>query len=310
MIAVLCAAATLCNPFGIGVLLDSLQAAHSGMFARIDEWKPPLPEPQLAPMIWCEIALIVMATIGWWRNPQRRLAHGAWLLLFFAMFLMQRRHLWILALVCLAVGAGNARFLDLSVAWKFCLRLLKQPAIVPSPLLRLAWRATLLFGLACAAGATLESQHGNLFPLRGVNSVPAGAARFVNEKKLRGRVFNDYENSSYFQWAWNGKHPLRPRENARHLPSEARRALYIDLLNAYPPALLEEYLAIWKGGATAQKLLDQRDVKIIILGDDKRDRDFTKWLNANPKWRRIYDRRGDGMVWIRAAKNAASLKKE
>jgi hypothetical protein len=67
-------------------------------------------------------------------NPQRRWSHVAWLLVMCVMFLRYRRHLWLFALVSLAVLAINARYIDTQAMWTWWRKTTRQPRVaLPQP---------------------------------------------------------------------------------------------------------------------------------------------------------------------------------
>jgi hypothetical protein len=103
-------------------------------------------------------------------------------------------------------------------------------------------------------------------------------------KGARGPLFNDYEYSSYLQWALNGQPPL-----------------FIDLLNAYPDSLMHDYEEIRDGTPRGVELLDRYRIQTVYLrphGEASRLAGLSLFLDAN--WKRIYWWQ-DGAIWVRPA---------
>jgi hypothetical protein len=297
-IAVLCVLATFINPNGVGLWNEILRPIGSETFKNIDEWKPPLQTRALWSYAFCELVLVLAALAVWSLNPQRRWSHAAWLLVMSALFLQQRRHLWLFALVSLAVLAINARHLNAARMWAWWRKTTRQADIaLPQPF-RIIGRssAVLCLGMWIAFATPY-----NFWPLRATKKdLPDGAARFVEANNLRGRLFNDYENSSYLQWRLNGPMPSGP--NRGRVLARGRRPLYIDLLNAYPDTLLKDYLAIMDNHAAGRARFEQLDLGYVILGSEKRKNKLAKYLDRTSQWARVYDA-DNGVVWVRRAVN-------
>ena len=292
--AVLCLLATLCNPYGIGLWREVARSVGSNTLARIDEWQPPLWEPKLWWNVAGEALLALGAVWAWWRNPQRRWSQLAWVLVMGVLFLRQRRHLWLLAIVCLAVMAANASSFDTQLMWKAWRRRTRQPQLlgIPAGLQLLARAGALGILLVCIA---IALPAGGAW--RGVSPrVPVAMAAQIERRQLPGRLFNDYENSSYLQWALNG--PAQSGPFTGQVLSRGRYPLYIDLLNAYPDGLTAEYVKIIRATPNGRRLLQQRGVRCVALGADKRKSGLAKFLDRDTHWKRIYARY-DGAIWLR-----------
>jgi hypothetical protein len=297
-VAVLCVLATFINPNGIALWNEILRPAGSETFKNIDEWKPPLQARVLWSYAFCELVLVLAALAVWRLNPERRWSHMAWLLVMTLMFLRYRRHLWLFALVSLAVLAINARYINPQAMWAWWRKTTKQPLVgLPQPFRLIARSAAALCLVLWIALATPY----NFWPPRATTkSLPEGAARFVEARNLRGRMFNDYENSSYLQWRLNG--PLQSGPDRRRVLARGRRPLYIDLLNAYPDTLLKDYLSIMDNDAAGRARFQQLDLGYVVLGSEKRKNKLAKYLDRSSQWARVYDAK-DGVVWVRRSVN-------
>lgn len=117
--------------------------------------------------------------------------------------------------------------------------------------------------------------------------VPEGAATFIQRQHLPGHVFNDYEYSSYLQWRLAGHPPL-----------------FIDLLNAYPDRIMDEYLAIINAGTQGRALLNKRHIGYVVLrrhGPKESVARLAKYLDGNAQWARVYSGE-DASIWVRRNK--------
>jgi hypothetical protein len=248
--------------------------------------------------------ILVAAALGAWRlNPQRRWSQAAWLLVTSLMFLRQRRHLWLLALVALVVLAANARYIDTERMWAWWRKTTKQPQMPDIPTgLRAIARIGAVFCLLLWIATAALTKGRDLWPPRAVGrDAPEGAVRVIEARNLRGRMFNDYENSSYLQWSLNG--PMQRGPNRGRVLTNGQRPLYIDLLNAYPDGqngLMVEYLdAVFKPGRAAQ-VLEQRRINYVVLGGHRRKSPMVQYLTGQGKsvWAHIY-KGADADIWVR-----------
>src|SRR5262249_7652959 len=111
-----------------------------------------------------------------------------------------------------------------------------------------------------------------------------GVVRFLREHQLPGRVFNDYENSSYLQWRLAGQPPL-----------------YIDLSNAYPDDLMRDYQDVARVKQRGRALLDEQHIGIVVLTTNRPGfslAPLANYLDADARWVRVYVG-GDGVIWVR-----------
>jgi hypothetical protein len=110
-------------------------------------------------------------------------------------------------------------------------------------------------------------------------------------RRLRARaaqvqpLLNDYEYSSYLQWALDGQPPL-----------------FIDLLNAYPDSVMRDYEEMRKATPRGLELLDRYHIETVYLrphGETSGLAPLSLFLDAN--WRRIYWWQ-DGAIWVRPSR--------
>jgi hypothetical protein len=189
------------------------------------------------------------------------------------------------------VLAANVRRLDPIVLWQAAGRWLAgepNARVRPAPgylrwLLRLTMVAFLCLGLLhrWADLALADS----FVPRR----LAVGAARFVAENRPEGRGFNDYESSSFLQWQFAGSPPL-----------------FIDLLNAYPDEVSDDYDAIVNVSPRGRQLLQDAGIDWVLLTVDRIGPSLAPLathLDQSPAWMRVYAG-SDGVLWVRHSPEA------
>jgi hypothetical protein len=225
-----------------------------------------------------------------------------WLLFGAALSLRSVRMFWISAILFLAVLAVNAIALDSPTLWRSWRRFIKGNILEPIPLrLRLLARAgtivILLSWLLAAASRHTPDEAGSWSTL--VRHTPEGAARRILTGRLPRRVFNDYEDSSYLQWRLNGFDP-----KTYQVPTRGRFPLFIDLLNAYPDRLMDEYLAILNATPQGIKRLKARGINCVVLGDHHWNSGLSKYLQQHrAEWKRVFQDQ-QSIIWVRVARRS------
>ena len=257
VIAALCVAATFLNPYfgGVWQAINVLKPNSQAQF--VDEWRSPLTHlivngQELTPFMREYVVVLLLlsgiALLAWLRNGQRRWAHFAWLVMANALFLMHRRDIWLATILVMAAMCANANYLSSGALWNWWRRASKQSQTLDVPVgMRVLARCGAVLCLLLWAATLFSTRRKKLIPLHAVEQVPSGAANFIEKRRLPGRIFNDYEYSSYLQWRWNGV----PRKGEKQIPTRGRRPLYIDLMNDYPDGVLTEYLAVMNGVKSA-----------------------------------------------------------
>jgi len=278
LVGACCVLATLLNPYG-GELWQALRATHSGTFAQIEEWKKPWAWPAVPPeWTWGEAILAAGALIAWIYDERRRWSHGLWVAFALLSYCLARRFLWLSALVDMAVLAHSGHALQRP--WWLALR---RDARV---------RLALDGGALALMIVVLANQTPrDILAMRAVPpSVPLQLShrarlleRGFRRRGRRMRPFNDYEYSSYWQWAFSGRPPL-----------------FIDLLNAYPDSLMDDYFAVLGQNARGKALLARCNVVLSRpAARGERLLLFQQAIDAQPKqWRRVYKGK-DGTIWTR-----------
>ena len=170
---------------------------------------------------------------------------------------------------------------------------------IPLPMRRIAQGGTVFIVLSWALAAWPR-----IMNRTGVSrSVPEKPAFALEQGQMRGelprgRLFNDYANSSYLQWRLNG--------TSAPVSSQGRNPIYIDLLNAYPDGergLLQEYFEMLKGTPESMALMKRRGINLIYLPPQfRKDKNvgLFRTLLLNPlEWRPVYSGKRDGTLWAR-----------
>ena len=288
----------VCNPRGFDYFRVLLPIG-SEAFKRIDEWKPFWVWPTLAAeLVIGELLLWSIGMLLWATNPHRKWAQLGWMLLMLAAFLKARRQLWLTALTALIVIVSNAQSLEAERLFRGWRRLTRGDASQPVPdAMRLIVRVGVLIVLICGAAQAISR---DFWPPRAVNKhLPVRMAAWLRDRAPKGRVLNDYEFSAYLEWALHG-----------------RRSLYIDLNNAYPDSLMEEYFQLMASSKNAKimakyearrsQILARRKIRVVAL---RPFRSFppnkaeglsilARHLDKSAAWKRIY-RAHDGTIWAR-----------
>ncbi len=293
LLALLAPLAVCINPYGISYWV-ALEPVGSERFGEILEWYPLWRGPSPGePVLVAAILLPALAAVAWALNPDRRFAQLGWLLMFAGMCALARRNVWPLSVASLLVLATNARTLDPALLWARIGQAIapRTRLQLPPPILRWGLRGVVLVSVVLYAlsVAVLVRPWRPFTPTR----LDDGIVKFVEENRIAGRVFNDYENSSFLQWRFRG-HP----------------ALYIDLLNAYPDQVVTDYRAIVSLSDRGKGLLDEQGIEIVILttnrGAGASLAKLGNYLDRRPEWARVYTD-ADGVVWVRRTPELAHL---
>jgi hypothetical protein len=267
--------------------VDAWKSFGTELFLLVDEWKPFWWKPYMPPEVIIGVFLLWGSALWlWFKSPERKLSHLAWLLLFMLAFVRARRQLWLVSIASLTVMAIYATPLCGQSLFGWYHRIVKRASSfdgkVPAGFTNIARYGTLAI-LCCSliAALTREKQPSAVYD----SKFPHGMAKFLETKAPAGRMFNDYEYSASLQWLLYGK-----------------REFYIDLINAYPQELLKEYSEVLKASAKGRKVLDERNIDIVALRPRKKGESMNElvtYLNSSPQWQLQYDG-VDGTVWVRS----------
>ena len=286
VLAVACSVLPLvCNPWGLHYA--SVFGGTAATSNHISEWRHFWAFPAMNMQVaWGLCGLWVVAFIVWCLDKQKRAAIGAGLLLLGALWIQARRQMWLTSTTCLVALAQSAALLG---GERMYARLKRQPnARLDRPMKLIAEVGVVLVLVsACIVN----------FPSRGFRAVakaaPVGMSRFlVSPQAPKGRIFNDYEYSAALEWFLNGRRPL-----------------YIDLINAYPPKIFNDWFDVAHANAKGLALLDAKKVDVVALrpiakADPKTKKNddpifgLGQYLDTSPAWKQVY-KGDDGHVWAR-----------
>lgn len=277
VLGIVCSLAVFVNPYGLHYW-EALQPVGGAMFRLIDEWKSPLTSPALPlEAIGLVLGIAFFSLWCWMKNPARRWSQLIWIILAMALFLSARRNLWPCILLSVAVASANAGALKHWHALQF-------------PRAQLVARGgavafLIAFVVMVFSPVAIAPRAMGVLPWRSIApEVPRNPANIVLQRNLPTPVFNDYLHSGYFHWRFGGAPPL-----------------YVDLLNAYEPQLLEDYFQIIKQTPAGKKKWEQLAVNTVVFGRYRptdRLAPLAKYLDQSSQWQKIYSAQ-DGAVWSR-----------
>jgi hypothetical protein len=287
VLSILAPVAVCLNPYGFSYW-KALQPTLGSGFANIIEWRPLWKSPALPPEIMIGEAVLVPLALGAWiLNPRRRWAHLGWILTLGVLFVRARRMVWPFTVVNLLVLAANADSLRLDGGWNRIRRISLRVGDSTRDRAPKMLRAVVGIGLLTWLILQCASLMYEFRPWRALTplQLERGIVAFVQKHRLGGRMFNDYENSSYLQWRFAGDPPL-----------------YIDLLNAYPDQVIEDYQDVVDVTARGRELLESQDIGFILLTTNRPPPSLAPlalMLDSNKeKWARVYAG-DDGVIWVR-----------
>ena len=284
LLAVLAPVAICINPYGLAYWQTYRPVTDSTFAASILEWRPIWMEPQLPQEMWIALGVLVpLAVAAWALNPLRRWSQLGWLVALGVMFVIARRNVWPFTLTALMVLAANADAINPAALWRR-ITLWRGRREVPVPA-ALRWPVRLgvlvWLGLQCVLVIDGLRPWLPLYPAK----LEGGIVRFLSENPIEGRVFNDYENSSYLQWRLAGRPPL-----------------YIDLLNAYPDRVMRDHKEMTRATERGRVLLDEQQIGVVVLTTNRAGSSslvpLASYLDEHADWVRVYAD-GDGVIWVR-----------
>jgi len=279
LLALVCSIVPLvCNPWGPSYI--RVFAGTEATAKHISEWRPFWVFPHMSrEAAWGLCALWVVSFGIWLLDKRRRGAVLGLLLLTGALWLQARRQLWVTSAMCAFALAQSAGVLAGDALYS---RLKRRAARLDAPMKSIAGVGTLFVLVAACVQAAPGKK------LRAVDpTAPVAMSEFLAKRAPQGRIYNDYEYSAGLEWFLRG-----------------RRALYIDLINAYPPGLFDEWFEIAHASPVGLKVLDRKRIDLIAIRPvspkDTDDPIFGLWgyVQKSRDWKLIYSGR-DGHVWAR-----------
>ncbi|BCM92495.1 hypothetical protein IAD21_04375 [Abditibacteriota bacterium] len=296
----------LCNPWGLNY--RSVFAGTAATSNHISEWRPFWAFPAMNWQVaWGLCVLCVIAVAVWLSDRRRRWVIGGALLLLIGLWLQARRQMSLTSMTCMVALAQSAALLTgerVYAALRNAPHLvgslmalfgrprsytpLKREDVQLDDLMRLIGQVGTLIILICACVVNIPN---NGFRAVGKTAPIAMSQFLMSPWTPPGRIFNDYEYSAALEWYLDGKRPL-----------------YIDLINAYPPKIFDDWFEVAHATEKGKKILDDKKVDVIALRPigEKNEKDpiynLAKYLESSPqgkqKWKQIY-KGVDGRVWER-----------
>lgn len=268
----------LCNPWGLGYI--RVFAGTEATAKHISEWRPFWTFPHMSRVFsWGLCGLWVVTLAVWLLDARRRATTLGALLLVGALWLQARRQLWITGATCAFALAQSAFVLRGDTLYS---RLKRAVVRMDDPMHWIGQIGALFVLLAACYTARPRGPVQTVAP-----TAPVAMSRFLLTQAPKGRLFNDYEYSAALEWFLNGHRPL-----------------YIDLINAYPPELFDEWFEVAHASPEGLKVLNQKKIDVVALrpvSPNNTDDPIWKllgYLDKSPDWKLIYQAR-DGKVWAR-----------
>lgn len=279
LLALVCSILPLfCNPWGPSYV--RIFAGTEATAQHIAEWRPFWVFPHMSrEAAWGLCVFWVFALTVWLLDSRRRATTLGLLLLTGALWLQARRQLWLTSSICAFVLAQSASVLAGDALYS---RLKRRAAKLDAPMKIIAGVGTLFVLVAACVQAAPKGRLHAVDP-----TAPVAMAQFLATRAPHGRIYNDYEYSAALEWFLRG-----------------RRALYIDLINAYPPGLFDEWFEVAHASPVGLKVLDRKRIDLIAIRPvppkDTDDPIFGLWsyVQKSRDWKLIYSG-ADGHVWGR-----------
>jgi hypothetical protein len=263
-----CAFVIPLNPYGFQLYLYPLRTVSIGVLQDfIQEWQSPNFHA-LGAQVFIWLLLATLAAIG---LSRRRVLFTDLALLggFTYLALLAGRNLAMAALIAAPILTRHAAawLADLHAEHPRLAAVLDpSPSAVQRPLLNWALLVlVLLAALVKTADASLPTTNEKAL----ASFLPLEAAKFVEQARPAGPMFNSYNWGGYLVWRLYPDHPVFV---------DGRTDLFDD-------ALLTEYLRAAQGRADYASILARYGVKLVFVEQDSL---LAERLQANPTWRQIY----------------------
>ncbi|HVS36588.1 MAG TPA: hypothetical protein VMS17_13570 [Gemmataceae bacterium] len=283
--------AVTANPYGFQYWL-AFQPVGSQLFAHIQEWQPlwRLSEWPMEIVIE-DVLLTALALLAWIVNPARRWAQLAWLIAAVGMFASAVRNSWLLALVSLTTLAANGGALDPLRLWDALSRRINRRTDGPAPPVPAYLRWLVRLGLTAWLAMQVFIRWNDVLIMNALmpEKLAQGAIQFIREQRPTGRMFADSENASFLDWQFGGDPPV-----------------FADALDAYPDAVLRDYIDIAVADDRGRKLLQSDWLDWVLLTTNRPGPSLAplaNYLDRSSDWMRVYAG-GDGAIWVRRTPEA------
>ncbi len=287
LLSELALAATVVNPYGIGLLVHTLQFAGNPNLKDIIEWHPLVLASSPGP----EFVFSLLVLLVWWRWSRRPLHPGhiaAWAIFALLTALTMRMVIWY-ALVFAYASAPH--LLWLYQAWR------KQRDAEASeapasqePVSPWRWGWTLAAGLfvwsafilSPASSPLLGARKRTPYQIYHRMTTPYRVTQFLHRAKLRGLV---YTPQHWGDWLLvHGPQGMRPWITSN--------------IHLIPPRLWQDYVQVWQVHAGWERTLQRHRIETAIV-DKNMQRQLYQAMQNSRSWQPVYDG-PDGAVfrWV------------
>lgn len=267
IVLLLCSAATLVNPYFLGLHLHiaSYLFGSSRVTLHVSEWlSPDFHNPRLE---WFELLLPFAAAAGGWHGLKRRFYWCFLIFAFMHLALLSVRNVPLFAIVCAAPLATAAE--EILEKCDFGRSLRRVEALLPGTNRRLVTAGTCAVGLALLVAVTaspVRLGQGSRIPRTAIAQLPAG------------RLFTTDQWADYLIY------------------TEPDRKVFFDGRNDfYGPAFVNSYLVVMRAAPGWERILDKYHVSVALVPDDSA---LSAALNRADGWRKLY-RNADAAVFVR-----------
>jgi hypothetical protein len=279
LVAAASAAATLVNPFGVGVWQYAAGIATNPLITtRITEWQPTTPQSPEGAAFTVSVVLMIALVVGALREHRRLAAVSVvWLLPFAAIGARAVRGLAWWPIVAAITAARLLGHNDAA-------RVRAEPADPPL-LRRLNFVIALLIVVSGIALLPLwrAQDPGLRAPVGVVGNAPAGITAALRDLVRPGdRLFAPQPWGSWFEFA---------------IPDAS---VFIDSrIELFPADVWDDYDAITNGSPDWRAKLAAWDVTVVVASDRLGSTPLGDRLSSDPNWRLVYSD-VDGRVFVRA----------
>ncbi len=277
----LAVAATVVNPYGIGLLIHTVQFASNPNLKAITEWHP----LELASIPGPEFVFSLLVVLVWWRWSRRPLHPGhvvAWGLFAVLTGATLRMIIWY-ALVFAYLSAPH--LLWLYRAWQERRKQLPDTASEETsgkeePTSPWRWGWTLAAGLfiwsafilSPASSPLLGARKRTPYQIYHRMTTPYYLTQFLHKSELRGLA---YVPQHWGDWLLvHGPRGLRPWLNSN--------------IHIIPPQLWRDYLLVWQVHAGWERTLQRYRIELAIVDKDLQ-RTLYRAMQDSRSWRLLYD---------------------
>ncbi len=293
LLAEVALAATVVNPYGIGLLVHTVQFSANPNLKQIIEWYPLVLASSPGPEFACSLVVLLL----WWRWSRKAVHPGhmaAWAVFAVATVLALRMIIWY-ALVFAYASAPH--LLWLYRRWFPATEPAEatagtEDAAEEQPVSPWRWGWTLAAGafvwsafvLSPASSPLLGARKRTPYQIYHRMTTPYRLTRFLHRQKIRGLV---YAPQHWGDWLLvHGPRGLRPWITSN--------------IHLIPPRLWQDYLTVWQAYSGWERTLQRHRIETAIVDKNMQYRLYQA-MRRSRNWQLVYDG-PDGAVfrWVDA----------